>query len=133
MRIGELSQATGVAVRTIRFYEERGLLPDPGRSDSGYRRYSEDAVAVLRFVRSAKAAGLTLSEIQSILRVRQGGNQPCAHTVELLEAKLEDIDKRLLELREMRADVVRLVARSETLDPAACGPESICQVISTDV
>jgi len=70
MRIGQLAAQTGFSVRTIRFYEQSGLLPAPPRTEGGYRVYDQDAVARLRFVRSAQTLGLSLAEIAEVLRIR---------------------------------------------------------------
>jgi MerR family transcriptional regulator, copper efflux regulator len=70
MRIGQLAAQTGYSVRTIRFYEQCGILPTPERLPSGYRSYDQDAVTRLRFVRSAQTFGLSLAEIGEVLRIR---------------------------------------------------------------
>jgi len=129
MRIGELSDRSGTPVRTIRFYEDKGVLPAPTRTQSGYRDYNDDAVDRLRFVSAAQGAGLRLSEISSILAVRDAGDAPCSHTTSLLQAKRHEIDARLKELRQIRKEVDSLLERSTTLDPADCDPAGICQVI----
>ena len=63
MLIGQLADALGIPTRTVRFYERKGLLPDPERADNGYRVYDNTTLARLRFIRTAQAAGLTLAEI----------------------------------------------------------------------
>lgn len=129
MRIGELSERSGTPIRTIRFYEDKGVLPAPTRTHSGYRDYDEDAVNRLRFVSAAQGAGLRLAEITSILTVRDAGEAPCQHTTSLLRAKRDEIEARLKELRHIRNEVDSLLQRSTTLDPADCDPAGICQVI----
>jgi len=128
MQIGRLSAATGVPVRTIRFYEERGILPPPDRTDSGYRDYDERSVHRLRFLRSAQDAGLTLAEIRSVLAVRETGEAPCVHTRELLERKRDEVEDRLRELAELRRDLDRLVAVAAAMSPSDCRPEDVCSV-----
>ena len=73
MRIGELAGRLGVNPKTIRYYESIGLLPDPGRTPSGYRVYDEDAVDRLRFIRTAQRLGVTLDEVKEILGFRERG------------------------------------------------------------
>ena len=63
MRIGELSERSGVPTKTIRYWEQSGLVAEPARTGSGYRDYHDDTLAVLRFVRSAQAAGFTVAEV----------------------------------------------------------------------
>ena len=77
MRIGQLAAQAGYAVRTIRFYEQSGLLPVPERTSGGYRDYDQDALTRLRFVRSAQALGLSLAEIAEVLRIRDYQGPPC--------------------------------------------------------
>jgi DNA-binding transcriptional MerR regulator len=78
VRIGELARHTGVPTKTIRYYEEIGVLPDPDRTANDYRDYSEEAVDRLTFVRDAQATGLTLAEIASILDLRSQGEANCS-------------------------------------------------------
>ena len=82
--IGELADIAGVTSQTVRFYERRGLLPDAERGANGYRVYDEAMLARLRFINVAQAAGLTLSEIRSIIHLRDEGDAPCEHVVTLI-------------------------------------------------
>ncbi len=77
MLIGELADAAGLPTQTIRFYERRGLLPEPVRGANGYRIYDESTLTRLNLVRTAQAAGLTLAEIGSVIDLRDDGNVPC--------------------------------------------------------
>ena len=72
--IGDLANETGVKTRTIRFYEEKGLLPRPRRSESGYRLYSEQDIKLLRLVRSARSLGLSIREVGELLAMRSEFN-----------------------------------------------------------
>ena len=133
VRIGELAGRTGLTTKTIRFYESAGVLPAPLRRPSGYREYDESAVDRLAFVRAAQAAGLTLAEIRDIIAVRDSSGAPCHHVLALLDAHAADLDRRIAELSALRADVERLRRRAGTLDPAACSPAAVCQLIPADV
>src|SRR5680860_91024 len=79
MRIGEVAAAAGVPTQTVRFYERRGLLPQPLRGPNGYREYDASILTRLAFIRCGQAAGLTLVEVASILDLRHEGAVPCAH------------------------------------------------------
>lgn len=68
MQIGELAKQAGVCIQTIRFYERRKLLPEPARTESGYRQYRPDELKGLQFVRQTKALGFSLDEIRDIIR-----------------------------------------------------------------
>lgn len=129
MRIGELSKETGTPVRTIRFYEDKGVLPPPLRTDAGYRDYDDRAINRLRFVAAAQGAGLRLSEIKGILAVRDEGDAPCEHTTALLVGKRDEIESRIKDLKRLRTEVDSLLERGAELDPADCSPEGVCQII----
>jgi len=87
-RIGEVAAAVGLNPKTLRYYEEIGLLPPPPRTATGYRLYDEEAAERLRFILQARAVGLTLEEISEIMRLRGDGQEPCAHVLALLDRKL---------------------------------------------
>jgi len=130
VRIGELARRAGTSARTLRFYEQAGLLPAPLRTPSGYRDYDDTAVDRLAFVRAAQAAGLTLAEIREVVAVREAQGPPCAHVVELLDRHANELDTRIAELEATRAEVRRLRERAATLDPAACVDADVCNVIT---
>ena len=130
MRIGAVADAVGVSAQTIRFYERRGLLPQPRRGPNGYREYDASTLNQLRFIRSAQAAGLTLVEIASILDLRGEGAVPCAHVQSLLSTKLHDVQARQRELVVLEAELEELIGRSQELDPADCTDRQICHIIA---
>ncbi len=131
MRIGELARRAGTTTKTLRFYEQAGLLPEPDRTPSGYRDYDPAALDRLAFVKAAQAAGLTLAEIRAIVAIREAQGPPCEHVVGLLDAHAADLDQRITELTDLRLEVERLRARARDLDPAACGAAAVCHVIPT--
>ncbi len=130
MKIGELAGACSVSSQTIRYYERRGLLALAKRDPNGYRSYDERAIERVRFIQRAQASGLTLAEIAGIIQVRADGSAPCAHVDGLLRSKLTEVDSRLRELRELRCELIELLERSATLDPADCGTDEICHILS---
>lgn len=130
MLIGELATATGVSTKTLRFYETDGLLPEPERTPAGYRDYTDTAIDRVRFIRQAKAAGLTLAQIREILTIRDGGEPPCEHVADLVDQRIEQLDLRLAELEHTRTELLALQARLDTLDPADCH-DDICIAIPT--
>ncbi|MGH3493484.1 MAG: MerR family transcriptional regulator, partial [Sciscionella sp.] len=83
--VGKAAQAAGLSAKAVRLYEAKGLLPAAERTEAGYRTYTDDDIAVLRFIRQAKTLGLSLAEIGDILDLRRGGVTPCRHVVTLLE------------------------------------------------
>jgi MerR family copper efflux transcriptional regulator len=129
MRIGELAELSGVSAKTIRYYEDIGLLPPPGRLASGYRDYEPSTLDRLAFIRAAQAVGLSLGEIRGIVALRDEGQTPCGHVLDLLRTRSAELDRRIAELRRLRGELNRLVARAEALDPADCDPERICHLV----
>jgi MerR family transcriptional regulator, mercuric resistance operon regulatory protein len=130
MLIGELADLVGLPSQTIRFYERKGLLPEPERGANGYRVYNESTLTRVRFVQTAQAAGLTLAEIGSIIDVRDNGNVPCAHATTLIQSKLTDVRARIRDLTALEAELDVLIERSHRLDPADCTDADICHILS---
>ena len=132
MRIGELAAATGTTAKTLRYYESIGLLAAPGRTPSGYRAYGAEAVDRVRFIRDAQASGLSLTEIRSILELKDAGEGSCAHTRSLLHRHLDELDEQIARLHDARRELADLAARADRLDPQACTDPNRCQVITGD-
>lgn len=109
MGIGTLARTTGVGVETLRYYERIGLLAQPGRRKGAYRRYGNDAVARLRFIRGAADLGFSLAETRELLALRAREGAPCASVREKASQKLSVIEQKLAELTELRDAVAALV------------------------
>jgi len=129
MRIGGLALVAGVNAQTIRFYERRGLLPAADREANGYRQYDDATASRLRFIRASQAAGLTLTDISSIIALRQAGEVPCEHVTTLLAGKLDDVRTRQKELALLETELQNLIEASRNLDPADCTAGTVCQII----
>jgi len=112
MKIGELSKETGVSIDTIRYYEQRGLIPPAGRSASGYRQYSDEDVSRLAFIVQSKELGFTLEEISQLLAIRADGRN-CAEVRAVAEAKAEEIEARIQKLARMRSTLITLAEQCE--------------------
>lgn len=100
--IGELADAAGVGVETLRFYEREGLLPTPPRKRSGYRQYPPDALARVLFIRRAKELGFTLKEIAELLELRVDPDKSCRDVRALARAKILDVEKRMADLARIK-------------------------------
>jgi DNA-binding transcriptional MerR regulator len=122
VRIGLLAAAAGVTEKTIRYYEDIGVLEPPSRSANGYRDYERSALDKLRFVKAAQSVGLTLGEIREVIALRDRGETPCEHVVSLIHRRSEEIDHKIGELEHLRAELTRLERRARSLDPEACAP-----------
>ncbi|GGX86439.1 MerR family transcriptional regulator [Litchfieldella qijiaojingensis] len=107
MTIGGLAKAAGVNVETIRYYQRRGLLPEPERPYGSIRRYSNSDAERLTFIRSAQRLGFSLNEIAELLRLEDGTH--CEEASALAEHKLEDVRKKLAGLQRIERTLVRLV------------------------
>lgn len=129
MRIGEAAATAGMTTKTLRYYEERGLLPGPGRTANGYREYGEDSVSRLGFIRRGRAAGLSLAQLGEILAVRDRGTDPCTHVRDLLAAQLADLDRQISELKAVRTAVAESHEIAAAGDPAACDADRICSYL----
>ncbi|RAX45496.1 heavy metal-responsive transcriptional regulator [Arthrobacter sp. AQ5-06] len=129
MRIGETAAAAGTTAKTLRFYEDRGLLPVADRAPNGYRDYPHETVGRLEFIRRGRTAGLTLAQIGDILSIRDIGQAPCIHVRDLLVKQLRDLDAQIAELTALRATVAEFHDAAAAGDPAACDPERICSYL----
>ncbi|MBI4279963.1 MAG: heavy metal-responsive transcriptional regulator [Armatimonadetes bacterium] len=108
MRIGELAAKARVNPKTIRYYEDIGLLPAPPRTSTGYRQYADSDVERLEFILSAHSLGLALAEIKEILAFRDRGTYPCPYVLALIDTKVREIEARIEGLRRLTNDLKRL-------------------------
>jgi Hg(II)-responsive transcriptional regulator len=113
MRSSQLAAEPGVTVETLRYYERRGLLPEPERSESGYRSYGTEAVRTVRFVKSAQQLGFSLEEIDSLLELAGGGPVNCDAAKRLATEKLAQLEQRIARLTAMSASLHRLISTCE--------------------
>lgn len=129
MLIGELASRAGTSAKTLRFYEDEGLLPQPARTRSGYRDYPANALERVAFIRDAQVAGFSLRQIGQILEIRDSGDAPCAHVGQLIDQRLRQVEQRIVELQETLRNLQELARRKSTLDPADC--HGYCHIIDT--
>ena len=130
LTIGEVAKRAGLSAKAIRLYEARGLLAAPARTEAGYRTYSEHDVAVLRFIRRARALDLGLQEIRNILDLQQAGGQPCATVIQLLDAHVREIDQTMAALRALRNTLV--AARNSAKTSEERGDQAVvCRLIES--
>lgn len=129
MQIGELSELTGVPKKTIRYYEEIGVMPVAPRNQSGYREYADDAVARLGFVRAAQTVGLTLGEIREVLAFRDRGEAPCRHVAQLIDKHAADLANRIVALQAMHRGLERLAQRARKTSSVATSDARFCHII----
>ncbi|MFZ0013936.1 MAG: heavy metal-responsive transcriptional regulator [Acidimicrobiia bacterium] len=129
MKIGQLAERTGISTKAIRYYEDIGVLPEPERAENGYRNYDPATAERISFIQDAQSAGMTLTEIQLILELRDGGQSTCGHVIEALENHLEEVDRQMDELVRTRHRIDDILIRARTLDPTECSDPNRCQTI----
>ena len=129
MRIGETATAAHTTTKTLRFYEDRGLLPRADRAANGYREYDAGVVVRLEFIRRGRSAGLSLAQIAGILAVHDRGNPPCTHVRDALGGQLADLDNQIAELTALRTTIAEFHDAAAAGDPAACDPDRICSYL----
>lgn len=122
LTIGRLAAAGGVGVETIRYYQRRGLLPTPTR-EGAIRRYGSDDLRQLRFIKQAQLAGFTLEQIKELLALDSGQDRKRAR--DLAQARIEDLDARIAELKHARDALERL---SRECAEGTAGP---CPILSS--
>ena len=110
MRSSQVATEAGVNVQTLRYYERRGLLPEPERSDSGYRSYDTHAVRTVRFIKGAQQLGFSLEQIDTLLALAAGGPRNCDAAKALATQKIGDLEAKIARLSVMRDSLRQLVA-----------------------
>ena len=124
LTIGRVATAAGVNVETIRFYQRRKLLEEPTKPSGGVRRYSDETIARIRFIKRAQQLGFTLDEVQNLLALEDG--QSCRKTHDLAVTKLAVVEARVADLNRMRRMLKTLIAECE-----AGSGRIACPIIST--
>ncbi|MBI5838964.1 MAG: MerR family transcriptional regulator [Chloroflexi bacterium] len=131
MKIQDLSRKTGVSAKTIRYYEEIGLLPPPARADNNYRQYGEQDVERLRLVAGARRLDLSLDEIREIVALRDHREAPCRVLLERLARKADEIAERIHALQQMESELrgLRTLGLTFPVDDVD-GKNCVCHLVS---
>jgi DNA-binding transcriptional MerR regulator len=129
VRIGEVAEQSGVNPTTIRYYEDIGLLAEPERTSSGYRNYTDAAVARLSFIRAAQSIGLSLGEIREVLALRERGETPCPHVITLLDQRAAELGERIAALEQMRRELVEMAKLARRFPPRKAA--EFCHIIES--
>lgn len=127
--IGQLAERTGVSATTIRYYEEIGLLPAALRSSGGYRRYSEQTIDELRFIRKGQALGFSLQELGEVLELSRSGKAPCSRVLSLAQQHLAAVEERIRQLQRFRDQLAAEVAKWDGTDTPTC--QGLCEIITS--
>ncbi len=126
LTIGRIAKQADVHIETIRYYERRGLLPEPPRTEAGYRQYDAESVTRLRFIKEAQALGFTLDEIQGLLALRVDKETSCEDVRRRAERKAIDIEAKIDALQTMHAALQEMIAACER-----GGPRGECPLLET--
>ena len=120
MNIGQTARVTKVPAKTIRYYETIGLIPAPGRTESGYRVYDHRAIAQLRFVRRARDLGFSLREVGELLGLWSDEEREAREVRALAQAHLSSVERRIAEFEALRRTLVHLIDSCEGDERPEC-------------
>ena len=124
LTIGQVPKRSGIGLETVRFYERKGLIEEPPRTDSGYRQYPEEVVVRIRFIKRAKELGFALKEISELLSLRVDPNTTCADVRKQTEFKISDVEEKIRALRRIKTALKKLAASC-----VGTGPTSECPIL----
>jgi DNA-binding transcriptional MerR regulator len=125
--IGAIASESGIPIRTIRYYDDLGLLKTNGRTEGGYRLFDSDVFVRLKFIKRAQNLGLSLSEIKEFLEVHDRGNLPCDHIKLKLEEKLIAIKQHIQQLQILKQELKGLLSGWQKIPEQP--EETICPII----
>lgn len=109
LTIGTLAKKTGTKVQTIRYYEQIALMPEPGRTEGGQRRYGDAELDRLSFIRHARQLGFSLDAIRELLDLGDHRNRPCADADAIARRQLKQVEQRIARLKTLRTELMRMV------------------------
>lgn len=132
MRIGELAKRLDLNTQTIRYYERLGLLPEPERTESGYRAYAEGDEERIRFIKNARSSGLKLGEIREILAFHERGEAPCSYVAKTIARRAREVEHQITELVEFKRELDRLQERAEKQSARESKPGGYCHIIESE-
>ena len=139
LKIGELAKQTSLAVGTLRYYSDLGILQPVHRGDNGYRYYSQDARKQVEFIKKAQALGFTLEEIKQILDVRDRGEKPCYLVQSLLDHKIEQLGIQIKKMSLFQQELQQYRTswgnsfdlKSDRVRGKIADPQEVCPLIDS--
>jgi len=118
--IGVLAQRAGAKIQTIRYYEQIGLLPEPPRTYGGQRRYEQDSVKRLSFIRHARALGFSLDQIRALLELSDNPQSDCTGADSIAREHLIAVKAKINALNSLKRELIRMVEHCDGTDAAHC-------------
>lgn len=129
MKIGQLARRLELNTQTIRYYERIGLLPEPGRTEAGYRAYGKEDERRLRFVKNARSVGLPLGEVKEILALHERGQVPCGYVTQAIARRAEEVERQIAELTQFKEELDGLHERARKQPAHETGTGNYCHII----
>lgn len=126
-RIGTVANESGLPIKTIRYYDELGLLKTFGRTEGNYRLFNSEVFGRLRFIRRAQSLGLSLLEIKEFLNLHDQGDLPCDHIRVKLEDKLEELEQQIQQLQILKQELSGLLSGWKSVPETT--EDTICPII----
>jgi MerR family mercuric resistance operon transcriptional regulator len=123
-KIGEAARRAKVNKETVRYYEKRGLIPEPDRRRSGYRIFTQRHIDQIRFIKRAQELGFTLSEIKELLELRLDENTTCSEIKSEAQEKYQDVAKKIKDLLRIKETLIELIDSC-----AGEGPKRDCPIL----
>lgn len=120
LTIGTLAKRTGTKVQTIRYYEQIGLMPEPGRSQGGQRRYSDVELDRLAFIRHSRELGFPLEAIRELMDLSDSPERSCAQVDAVAKRQLKEVEARIARLDALRTELRRMISECNADRVADC-------------
>ncbi|MCI2395700.1 helix-turn-helix domain-containing protein [Aliiroseovarius sediminis] len=120
LSIGIMAKRTGTKVQTIRYYEQIGLMPEPGRTEGGQRRYGGVELDRLAFIRHARELGFSLEAIRELLDLSDSPERSCAQVDAVAQRQLKEVEARIARLEALRIELQRMLSECNADRVADC-------------
>ena len=120
MKINKLAEQSGVSAKTIRYYEEIGLLPAAVRAQNGYREYGQSSLDLLCFVRRCRDLQIPIDSIRKLVKVQAFGSAPCKEVEQIVRDQLHNVRSTIMELHLLEEDLARLASSCEEQNVSKC-------------
>ena len=125
--IGSVARKSGISIKTIRYYEQLGLLKTTGRTEGGFRLFSPDVFSRLTFIKRSQSLGLSLAEIREFLKIHDQGELPCDQVQLKLRSKVREVDRQIQQLQILKHELEALL--SDSKEPSKTSAATICPII----
>ena len=119
---GQVAKDAGIGIETVRFYEQKGLIPKPKRSNAGYRQYDPETIKRVQFITKAKELGFSLSEISELLSLKANTRSKCRKVKQVASYKIQEIEQKIAGLKKMNRVLNKLVKTCQSSQPTTACP-----------